>query len=187
MALSLLYLLPHPLSEVPLVEGGHHRAATTVVRQPQEEVNSLETEPLANNAFLTASGDEVRECLNTLAQVGAVAVAVVNVNVVEEGTDLTERRLETRYPSTPPPSASSLARGICDPLDTRTARSSSCHSTFYVHFSGCTVLTHLENVPVYAEPKLVSTYRRSKRNLMPSVCPSRDNRPPETNTQRWVC
>jgi hypothetical protein len=169
MAPLLLYLLPRPLSEVLLVEEVHHRAATTAVRQPQEEVSSLETEPLANNAFLTASGDEARECLSMLAQV--VAVVVVNVNEVEAETDLTERRLETRYPSTPPPLASNLAHGICDLLDTGTKRSSSCHSTFYVNFSQRTVITHLENVHMYAELKLASTYRRSKRNLMSSVCP----------------
>jgi hypothetical protein len=89
MALSLLCLLPLPLSEVPLVVEVHHRAATTVVRLPQEEVSSLETEPLANNAFLMASGDEARESLSMPAQV-VVAVVVLNVNAVEEETDLTE-------------------------------------------------------------------------------------------------
>jgi hypothetical protein len=111
MVLSLLYLLPRPLSEVLLVGEAHHRAATMDVHPPQEEVNSLETEPLANNAFLTANGDEAREFLNTLAQV-EVAVVVVNANAVEDETDLTEPCDKTPYPSTPPPSASTLVASI---------------------------------------------------------------------------
>jgi hypothetical protein len=159
MALSLLYLLPLLLSEVLLVEEVHHRAATTAVRQPQEEVSSLETEPLANNAFLTASGDEARECLSMLAQVVVVVVVVVVLNVkeVEAETDLTEPSDKTRYPSIPPPLASNLAHGICDLLDTGTERSSSCHSTFYVHFSRRTVITHLKDVHMHPELKLAST------------------------------
>jgi hypothetical protein len=169
MALSLLYHLPHPLLEVPLVEECLHRA-TTAVHRLQEEVNSLEKEHLANNVFLTASGGEARECLSTLAQ-AEVVVVVNNVNAVEEGTDLTEQRLEIRYPSSPPPLASNLAHSIRGLLDAGTGRSSSCHSTFYVHFSRRTVIKHLKNIHMYTEPKLASTYRRSKRNLIPSMCP----------------
>jgi hypothetical protein len=69
MALSLLCLPQHPPSEALLVEEVHHHAARTAAHLGQEEVNLLEIEPLAHKAFLTASGDEARECLNTLARV----------------------------------------------------------------------------------------------------------------------
>lgn len=84
---SLLCHLPHPPSEVLLVEEAHHRVPTTAVRLHPKEVNSLETEPLANNVFPTASGDEAKEFPNMLAQ---VEVAVVNVSEAGQGTDLTE-------------------------------------------------------------------------------------------------
>jgi hypothetical protein len=105
MALSLLYLLPHPLSEVLLVEEAHHRAVTMAVRQPQDEVSSLETEHLANNVFLTANGDEVKGFLSMLARVEVAAVVVRNVKEVEEETDLTEPCDKTPCPSIPPFSA----------------------------------------------------------------------------------
>jgi hypothetical protein len=111
MAPLLLYLLPHPPSGVLLAEEVHHRAATTAVHLPQEGVSSLETEPLVNNVFLTASGDEAKESQNMHVQV-VVAVVVVNVNAVEEETDLTEPCDKTRYPSKPPPSASTLVSSI---------------------------------------------------------------------------
>jgi hypothetical protein len=110
MAPSLLYLLPHPPSEVPLVEEAHRRAATTAARLHLREVNLLETEPLVNNAFLMANGDEARECPSTLAQVEVVAV--LNVSAVEEETDLTEPSNKTPNPSTPPPSAINLVSSI---------------------------------------------------------------------------
>ena len=110
MAPLLPCLLPHPPSEAPLVEEAHHRAATTVVHlHPKEEVNLLETELLANNVFLMASGDEARECPNTLARVEA---AVLNVSAVEEETGLTEPCDKTPHPSTPLPLASTLVSDI---------------------------------------------------------------------------
>ena len=101
MAPSLLCLLLHLPSEVPLVEGVHRRAATTAVHLHPKEANLPEIEPLVNNVFLTANGDAARECPNTLAQ-GEVEAAPT-VNAAEEETDLTETCHKIPNPSTPPP------------------------------------------------------------------------------------
>jgi len=110
MAPSLLCLLLHLPSEVLLVEAAHRRAATTAVHLHPKEVNLPETEPLANNVFLTASGDAARGFPNTLAQ--GEGEAAPSVNAAEEETDLTEICHKIPNPSTPPPSASKLAPSI---------------------------------------------------------------------------